>query len=161
MAKELLTDVTIRNAKSIDKDKRLNDGGGLYLLIKPNGAKWWRFDYTIESKRKTLSVGVYPATGLADSRRKVEEARNQISNGTDPSNTRKEIKADQRLTAENEKRRDAGLAVIDSFEHVALEWYEKKMLNKSESHQKRTLSLLKRDLFPWLGSRPIAAIKAP
>ncbi len=161
MAKELLNDVTVRNAKPIDKDKRLNDGGGLYLLIKPNGAKWWRFDYTIENKRKTLSIGVYPATGLADARRKVEEARNQNANGIDPSKARKEIKAEQRLTAENKKRIDAGLTVVDSFEYVALEWYEKKMLNKSESHQKRTLALLKRDLFPWLGSRPIASIKAP
>jgi hypothetical protein len=57
MAKELLKDVTIRNAKPADKDKRLNDGEGLYLLIKSNGAKWWRFDYTIKGKRKTLSVG--------------------------------------------------------------------------------------------------------
>lgn len=161
MAKELLTDVTIRNAKPIDKDKRLNDGGGLYLLIKPNGAKWWRFDYTIENKRKTLSIGVYPATGLADARRKVEEVRNQNANGIDPSKARKETKAEQRLTAENKKRIDAGLTVVDSFEYVALEWYENKMLNKSESHQKRTLALLKRDLFPWLGCRPIAAIKAP
>jgi integrase len=161
MAKELLTDVTVRNAKPTDKDKRLNDGGGLYLLIKPNGAKWWRFDYTIAGKRKTLSVGVYPSTGLADARRKVEEARNQNANGIDPSNTRKEAKAGQRLIIENEKRVDAGLSAIDSFEFVALEWYDKRMLNKSESHQKRTLSLLKRDLFPWLGSRPIATIKAP
>jgi hypothetical protein len=85
MAKELLTDVTVRNAKPTDKDKRLNDGGGLYLLIKPNGAKWWRFDYTIGGKRKTLSIGVYPATGLADARRKAQEVRNQNANGIDPS----------------------------------------------------------------------------
>ncbi len=58
MAKDLLTDVAIRNARPQDKDVRLNDGSGLYLLIKPNGAKWWRFDYTISKKRKTLSVGV-------------------------------------------------------------------------------------------------------
>ncbi|MDP3009719.1 MAG: integrase arm-type DNA-binding domain-containing protein [Methylococcales bacterium] len=161
MAKELLTDVTVRNAKPTDKDKRLNDGSGLYLLIKPNGAKWWRFDYTIAGKRKTLSVGVYPSTGLADARRKVEEVRNQNANGIDPSNTRKEAKAGQRLIIENEKRVDAGLSAVDSFEFVALEWYDKRMLNKSESHQKRTLSLLKRDLFPWLGNRPIATIKAP
>ncbi|MFI3190274.1 hypothetical protein BCS42_01345 [Crenothrix sp. D3] len=51
-------------------DQRLNDGGGLYLLIKTNGAKWWRFDYSIEGKRKTLSLGVYPVIGLAAARRK-------------------------------------------------------------------------------------------
>jgi len=67
----------------------------------------------------------------------------------------------QRLTIENEKRINAGLSAIDSFEFVALEWYDKRMLTKSESHQKRTLALLKRDLFPWLGNRPIAEIKAP
>ena len=60
MAKQLLTDTTIRNAKPDAKDKRLNDDGGLYLLIKPNGSKWWRFDYSIQGKQKTLSVGVYP-----------------------------------------------------------------------------------------------------
>jgi hypothetical protein len=161
IAKELLTDVTVRNAKPTDKDKRLNDGGGLYLLIKPNGAKWWRFDYTIAAKRKTLSIGVYPATGLADARRKAQEVRNQNANGIDPSDTCKEAKAVQRATIENEKRIDAGLAAIDSFEFVALEWYDKRMLTKSESHQKRTLALLKRDLFPWLGNRPMAEIKAP
>ena len=161
MAKELLTDVTVRNAKPSDKDKRLNDGGGLYLLVKPNGAKWWRFDYTLGGKRKTLSVGVYPDTTLSDARRKAEQARNQQANGIDPSDTRKEAKAEQRATLENEKRIDAGLPALDSFECIALEWYDKRMINKSESHQKRTLSLLKRDLFPFIGNRPIAEIKAP
>jgi hypothetical protein len=102
MAKELLKDVTIRNTKPADKDQRLNDGNGLYVLVKPNGAKWWRLDYSFKGKRKTLSVGVYPATGLADARRKAAEARNQISNGIDPSDTRKETKAAQQLAIENE-----------------------------------------------------------
>ena len=159
MAKELLTDVTVRNAKPSEKDKRLNDGGGLYLLIKPNGAKWWRFDYTLGGKRKTLSLGVYPDTTLSDVRRKAEQARNQTANSIDPSDTRKEAKTVQRATLENEKRLDAGLAAIDSFEFIALEWYDKNMLDKSESHQKRTLALLNRDLFPWLGRRPINEIK--
>lgn len=161
MAKELLSDVTIRNAKPGDKDKRLNDGGGLYLLIKTNGAKWWRFDYSFQGKRKTLSVGVYPSTGLADARRKADEARTNVANGVDPSDTRKEAKTAQKLAIENEKRLDAGLAVIDSFEHVAREWYEKRMFNKSESHRKRTLSSLERDIFPWVGKQLIADIKAP
>ena len=60
MAKELLFDVSIRNAKPTDKDQRLNDGGGLYLLIKSNGAKWWRFDYTIERKCKNFIIGCLP-----------------------------------------------------------------------------------------------------
>jgi hypothetical protein len=101
MAKELLQDVTIRNAKPKNNDYRLNDGGGLYVLIKPNGAKWWRFDYTFTGKRKTLSVGVYPASGLADARRKAVEARSNVANNKDPSDTRKETKAVQQVAAEN------------------------------------------------------------
>ncbi len=61
MARHLIkTDVTVRNIKPTDATLRLSDGDGLYLLIKPNGAKWWRLDYCIGGKRKTLSIGVYP-----------------------------------------------------------------------------------------------------
>ncbi|MGZ4999027.1 MAG: Arm DNA-binding domain-containing protein, partial [Methylomonas sp.] len=93
MAKHILTDATLRNAKPAAKDRRLNDGSGLYLLIKPNGGMWWRFDYSIDGKRKTLSLGVYPTTGLADARRKAEYARVSVANGLDPSDKRKEVKA--------------------------------------------------------------------
>jgi integrase len=162
MAKELLTDVTVRNAKPNDnKDIRLNDGSGLYLLVKSNGAKWWRFDYSINGKRKTLSLGIYPSTTLKDVRHKADEARNYVANGVDPSDTRKVVKAQQQVVVENTKRLDAGLPLIDSFQALALEWYEKKMIDKSESHQKRTKGLLERDIFAWLGHRPIAEIKAP
>ena len=157
MAKELLKDVTIHNTKPTDKDQRLNDGDGLYVLVKPNGAKWWRFDYTFKGKRKTLSVGVYSATGLADARRKAEEARNQISNGIDPSDTRKEAKATQLLTAENESRLDAGLTIIDNFEHIANEWGQKKFDTWADNGN-RTKRMLERNIFPWLGSKPITDI---
>ncbi len=161
MAKELLADVTVRNAKSNDsKDIRLNDGSGLYLLIKSNGAKWWRFDYSINGKRKTLSLGTYPSTTLKDVRNKADEVRNYVANGVDPSDTRKVVKAQQQVAIENTKRIDAGLPMVDSFHALALEWYERKMLDKSDSHQKRTKGLLERDIFAWLGHRPISEIKA-
>jgi len=78
MAEKLLVDPTLKNVKPGDKDKRLNDGGGLYLLVKPSGAKWWRFDYSIDGKRKTLSLGVYPKTTLNDARRKATETKNNL-----------------------------------------------------------------------------------
>jgi integrase len=157
MAKELLVDVSIRNAKSVNKDQRLNDGDGLYLLVKPNGAKWWRFDYTINSKRKTLSLGTYPVTTLADARRKCAEARNSVANGIDPSDTRKEAKATLKIEAENAKRLEAGLTAIDSFEHIAREWGEKKVETWSEKTN-RSKRMLERNVFPWLGSKPITNI---
>jgi integrase len=159
MAKELLTDVAIRNAKPQDKDTRLNDGNGLYLLVKPNGAKWWRYDYTFSSKRKTLSLGVYPAVTLSDARRKAQEARNCVANGTDPSDVRKSKKAEVQFDLENQKRIDEGLPALDSFEHIALEWFDKMMANKTENYKSRVLAALKRDAFPWIGSRPIVGMK--
>lgn len=157
MAKELLSDVSIRNAKPANKDQRLNDGNGLYLLIKPNGAKWWRFDYTIGGKRKTLSLGTYPATTLADARRKCAEAKNSVANGIDPSDTRKEAKATLKIEAENAKRLEAGLTALDSFEHIAREWGEKKVETWSEKTN-RSKRMLERNVFPWLGSKPITNI---
>ncbi|MBM3413251.1 MAG: DUF4102 domain-containing protein, partial [Bacteroidetes bacterium] len=154
MAKELLTDVTVRNAKSSNKDKRLNDGSGLYLLVKPNGAKWWRFDYTIAGKRKTLSLGTYPATTLKDAREKAQVARNTVANSCDPSDKRKETKAAQKIEAENARRLEAGLTVIDSFEHIAREWGERKVETWAEKNN-RSKRMLERNIFPWLGSKKI------
>ena len=62
MAKELLQDITIRSSKPKEKDYRLSDGDGLYILIKTTNAKWWRLDYTFNSTRKTISLGTYPET---------------------------------------------------------------------------------------------------
>lgn len=150
MAKELLTDVTIRNAKPSNIDKRLNDGGGLYMIVKPNGAKWWRFDYSISGKRKTLSVGVYPDTSLADARRKASEAKDQQANGIDPSNVRKEAKAQQHLINENQKRIDSGLTVVGNFKDVAELFLTDKKIEFSESHHKRIKECFERGVYPWL-----------
>ncbi|MFI3219609.1 MAG: Arm DNA-binding domain-containing protein [Methylococcales bacterium] len=151
-----LTDTTIKNAKPTpDKSYKLPDEKGMYLLVNPNGSKYFRLKYRFVGKEKVLALGVYPETNLRQARDKRDVAKKQLADGIDPSITRKEVKAEQHSTAESEKHIDAGLPAIDSFEFIALEWYDKRMLGKSESHQKRTLSLLKRDLFPWLGNRPI------
>jgi hypothetical protein len=63
-----LTDSAIRNAKPKEKNYKLADGGGLYLLITPKGGKWWRLDYRFNGKRKTLSMGVYPDVSLKSAR---------------------------------------------------------------------------------------------
>lgn len=161
MAKELLKPVTVSNVKPGDKDKRLNDGNGLYLLIKPTGSKWWRFDYTIHGKRKTLSLGTFPATGLADARRKAEEARAKVANGIDPSDIRKEIKETKLIEAENQKRIEAGLPVINSFEHITRDWLASiKHTVTDKTHQKKERRF-ELHAFPLIGRLGINEIKSP
>jgi integrase len=161
MAKELLKPATVSNAKPGDKDKRLNDGNSLYLLIKPTGAKWWRFDYSIDGKRKTLSLGVYPATGLADARRKAEEARAKVANGIDPSETRKEAKAAKQAEVENQKRIDAGLPMLNSFEHVVREWLASIEHTVTENTHYKKTRLFEMHAFPIIGRLGIGDIKSP
>ena len=161
MAKHLLNDTALRAIKPTDKDQLISDGNGLFLLVKPDGKKWWRFVYTFDGKRKALSLGVYPQTTLSAARKQAEANRENLANGINPSDLRKESKIVKAKQVEAEQRIADGLSPIGSFQCVAEEWYSKKMLIRSESHQKRTMSLLKRDLYPWLGSRPIAEIKAP
>jgi integrase len=142
-----LTDTAIKNAKAApDKAYKLQDEKGMYLLVNPNGSKYFRYNYRFNGTRKTLALGVYPATSLKEARDKRDTAIKLVMSGIDPCLDRKIKKTG---------------ATENSFKAIALEWYAKHLANKSESHQKRTLALLERDLFPWLGNRPINDIKAP
>lgn len=161
MAKNLLNPTAIKAAKPESKDKRLNDGEGLYLLIKSNGAQWWRFDYSIDGKRKTLSLGVYPEVSLADARIKATAAREQVAKGINPGDLRKQDKVEKIQQQENQHRIDGGLSAVGSFQFVAEEWISRRMADKSESHTKRVLALLVNDVYPWIGQRPIHEITPP
>lgn len=141
-----LTDPACKNAKPKDKPFKISDEKGMYLLVHTNGSKYFRLKYRFGGKEKTLALGVYPDTSLKEAREKRDAAKKQIANGIDPGLDRKIKKTG---------------ATENSFQAVALEWYEKNMLTKSESHRIRTLRQLERDIFPWIGGRPIADIKAP
>lgn len=103
---------TIRNAKPSEKRYKLHDIGGLYLLVVPTGGRLWRFDYRFEGRRKTISMGGFPEIGLADARRRRDEARKQLADGIDPSAQRQAV-----------ARSKTG---ADSFEVVAREWHTKR-----------------------------------
>lgn len=143
-----LTDTAIRNAKALDKPRKLADEKGLYLLINQAG-KYWRFDYRFNNKRKTLAIGVYPDITLAAAREKRDAARTLLAHDVDPS--------------ENRKAQKAALAnrAASSFETVAREWFAKFSPNWVASHSSKILLRLENDVFPWLGERPIAEITAP
>lgn len=143
-----LTDLALRNAKAGDKPIKLADGHGLYLLIQPNGAKYWRLKYRFGGKEKLLALGVYPEVTLAQARAARDAARRQLAAGLDPSTVRQAQKAQQANDA-------------NSFEAIAREWLAKFAPIWAPSHADKILRRLERDIFPWLGARPMAAISAP
>jgi integrase len=144
-----LTDTAIRNAKPGAKPARMFDERGLYLEVTPTGGKWWRFRYRVGGKEKLLSMGTYPDIGLAKARERRDEARKLLADGIDPSEHRKATKTARADRAAN------------SFEVVAREWYGKHAPGWQPGHSARVLRLLERDLFPWLGDRPVAEVTAP
>ncbi len=145
----MLTDTTCKNAKAKDKPYKLADEKGMFLLINPNGSKYFRLKYRIDGKEKLLALGVYPQISLKQAREKRDEAKQQLADGIDPNDNKKAVKLAKADNAAN------------SFEVLAREWFERNMSDKSESHQKKTLGMLERDVLPFLGSKPIADIKAP
>ena len=144
-----LTNTGITNAKPSEKPKKLFDEGGLFLLINPNGGKWWRFKYRFEGKEKLLSLGTFPDISLKGARERRDDARKLVANGIDPSQIRKDKKTKQAAAIEN------------SFEAVAMEWYETKIKPLSVSHSSRTHAYLKNDLIPYLGKIAMSEIDAP
>lgn len=151
--KDLLTDAAPRNAKPGGKDKKLSDGGGLYLLVTPTGGKWWRFKYRFGGKEKLLSFGTYPEVSLKKAREKREEARKQVAAGIDPGEQRKAEKATEKAQAAEAKAIEE-----NTFEKVAREWFNKFSPSWVPSHADKIIRRLERDFFPWLGNRPIREI---
>jgi integrase len=163
MARSLIpSDTTIRNIKAGDPRKRLSDGEGLYLLLfVKGGAHGWRLDYTIHGKRKTLSLGTYPDTGLKAARTKADQARELVAAGVDPSDQRKEAKAERAKAREASEREAAGLPTVGSFEEVAREWFEARRGDWAASYGDKIIRRLEVDVFPWIGRDPVDSITPP
>jgi integrase len=142
-----LTDAKLRNTKPGNKPQRLWDSAGLYLEVSPTGGKLWRFKYRFGGKEKLLALGKWNAVSLADARDKRDAAKRLLAQNIDPGERRKA-----------EKREAEGRAA-NSFEFVAREWYEKRKGTWTPHHAKDVLRRLERNLFPDLGSRPIAEMK--
>ena len=80
-----LTATAVKQAKAREKPYKLSDEKGMFLLINPNGSKYWRFKYRFGGKEKLLALGVFPDLSLADARAKRDEARSQLAKDIDPS----------------------------------------------------------------------------
>lgn len=159
----IASDASIRSVKAGDPRQRLTDGDGLYLLLHHKGRSHaWRIDYTYRGRRKTLSLGTYPDTGLALARQQADEVRRQVREGVDPSAARQASKDEQRRSQDEQRRADQGLPPARSFEAVAREWLATvHRVNVSPQHADRTQLRLEQDIFPWLGRSQIATVEPP
>lgn len=139
-----LTEARIRASKPKEKAYKVFDERGLFLLVTPAGGRLWRMRYWHGGVERLLTLGAYPDVPLKRAREKREEARRLIADGVDP----------------NAQRRAEESARADTFEAVALEWFE----NQKKSLAAETISILKSRLesylFPYLGSQPIRSIRA-
>ncbi len=144
-----LTDTLIRNTKPSTKPLKLADAGGLVLLVQPNGSRWWRLRYRFVGKEKMLSLGTYPQVSLKEARLARDEAKALLRQGTDPSAAR-----------QTEKQCRAQL-LNNSFEAVARQWWQAWREAQSSRHADYVIRRLEADIFPVLGTQPVAELTAP
>ena len=144
-----LNDVAVRKAKPDTKSYKMSDGGGMYLEVMPNGSKYWRLKYRFGGKEKRLALGVYPDVPLILARERREKARKLLAEEIDPGEVKQQSKRSNRENAEN------------SFEAVAREWFTRHRHTWAASHADKIINRLENDVFPWIGSKPIADIKPP
>lgn len=145
----MLTDRAVKQAKATEKAYKLPDEKGLFLLVHPNGSKYWRLKYRILGKEKLYAIGVYPQVGVSEAREKRDAARKLIAEGIDPVDNKRQAKAEALLKSDN------------SFESVAREWHTKRRETWSADHARRILQSLETDVFPSIGDRSIADLSAP
>ena len=137
----------VDTTKPKDKPYKLADGGGLYLLVNPNGAKYWRLKYRVAGKEKLLALGVYPDVTLADARAKRDEAKRGIAGGIDPNEAKREEKATREAQINN------------TFQDLATEWHSSKLKKWSAGYASDIMEAFNKDVFPYIGKKPIAEIK--
>lgn len=141
-----LNDQQIKKAKPKEKSYKLTDGKGLYLLIKPNGGKYWRIDYAIDGKRQTLSIGTYPIITLAQAREAAAQVRQQKASGINPSQAKQQAKAERKA------------ALLNTFHAIAMQWHAANLHRWKDHNAARIIGQLEKDVFPYLGSKQLNEI---
>jgi hypothetical protein len=141
-----LTASQVKSARPSERDIKLSDGGGMFLLINTKGGKAWQLSYRFGGKQKTISLGVYPEVILKDAREARDAARRVLAEGRDPSIERQIKKAN---------------LAEDSFEAVARDWLSKRRSTWSAGYYQNTVARIENNLLPWLGARPVNQITAP
>lgn len=143
-----LTDIQIKNAKPKERVYRLRDGIGLFLEVRPNGARYWRFRGTYEGQRFLMGFGVYPQVSLAQARERAAEAKTQLAKGIDP-------------RAERAREREEAANPPLPFEALVHEWIAVRSNDWSAGYTGKVSSILRRDILPHIGGIPVRDLAPP
>ncbi len=149
MPREQLSELQIRRAKAGSKPRKLFDGGGLYVLVHPNGSRYWRLKYRFAGKERLLALGVYPQVGLAEARASAAEAKRLASQGMDPVHHKRALRVSTAADAAN------------TFRALAEEWIETKSATWSPSYIETVRSALRANLYRQIGDMPVRNITVP
>ncbi len=160
----MLTDTQCRNAKTVDKPLKLNDGKGLYLEVRPNGSKLWRYRYKINGKENLFAVGDYcqQSAGeteddakarregrrftLSEARSERERCRGLVKQGVHPSHSQRTEKLRRSIEAGN------------TFQAVAESWIKDHGKEWSDNYRRQIVQRLTGDAYPHIGALPIKDI---
>ena len=144
-----LSAIAITHAKPAEKSYKLTDERGMYLLVTPEGFRYWRFNYRFDGKSRTLALGVFPDVSLADARVKRDSARRLLAAGEDPMERRKQ------------DERDARAISGDTFRAIGDEWLLRLRMQGRTAATLRKMRWMLSFAYPALGDRPITAVTAP
>lgn len=144
-----LSDMKIRTAKEKDKDYKLFDGEGLYILITKSGGKLWRLKYRFNNKEKSIALGSYPAVSLKDARNLKDEYKSLLSKSIDPP----EYKKDKKEEFSREKNKE-----INTFYKVSQEWLENYKPNVSEDYHLKLDKHLENYIYPYIKNKSIIEV---
>ena len=135
----MLSDAKIRSLKPKEKAYKVYDDRGLYMVVNPNGSRWWRFKYKYDGKERGISLGVYPDVTLQYAREQLQDARQLLARGIDPSVQRRTVK----------------IARADTFKVIAEEWLEMQAERLAPITMTKARWILGSFVYPRLGSWPI------
>jgi integrase len=157
---EQKAEIVYRSAKGKAKEYTISDGRGLYMVVTPDGSRLWDFRYSIHGRRRKLAIrGGYPAVGVKAAREEADRLRAMVARGEDPAEVRKsgEMETARRIEEERQER----AKVADTFEKVGREWHAKAAEHVVPLHSIMVLQRLEKEVFPWVGDRPISDIRPP
>ena len=140
-----LTELSIKNVVPKDKEYKISDKDGLYLLVRVSGSKFFKYDYRFNGVKKEYAIGKYPQMSLKEAREELMEAKKLLEAGINPN----EAKKIQLPTATDEE---------NTLKKVAAEWFEKNKAQWTPQHAEGKWHKLEKDIFPYIGDRPIKSI---